>query len=301
MSRKALPSTKVGRKSKYSPSTVKKIETTLIKTGSHDAAIKAVGVAASTYWAWRHRHPEFAEILTQALEKFHKLQVRDRLDLKEKAIDSLERLLTERKVTRKEKTTKSIKDKKTGHILDIVEVTESEKTYIRDPSFAAIEKVIGRKELEYLVLNKALKDGLADPQAPLFEQIFGKWGESVKHEKWGTNPFSDAIDLAKLRILQAETQQRFETGLSSFDEYQDAVISQSKAFHYIKSNMEDRSRKMFGKSSYAEILEEIDQFIQLYINTIEEVINDVGISRKQIPAEVTRRVKERVESRFKPE
>jgi len=280
---------KRGRKSKDTPELRKIIEKALIETRSHKTAYQSAKISPQTYFRWIRDNRDFSEFITRAMEKFDKLDVRNRLDLKEKAIDSLEQLLTPREIISQRSYIYTTRDAN-GNIIGTKERKEIRKV-VRDPNFYAIEKVLGKRELEYLILNKALLEGKEQRDAPLFQQIFGKYGSALKEENWGDNIFSESIDLLRIRYLQAETQRQFENGLISFDEYNRMVTEQSKAYVFIKDNLESRATNLIKGYTPEEIIMQIKRFVFMVIKTIEEVVNDVNVDRKDIPSELARKIK----------
>lgn len=281
--------TKRGRKSKDTPELRKKIETALVKTGAHKLAIEEAGISGQTYFRWLKEKSDFSEFVRRARERFDKLDVRHRVDLRERAVEGLEWMLSKRIVEVEKKRVITDRDEngnKTGshEVIEIKKVT-------RDPAWSAIEKVIGRRDLEYLILNKALKDGATDHDAPLFKRIFGQYGKESISEDWGENIFSESIDLMRIRMLQAETQERYEAGLLPLEEYHDLVTEQSKSFVYIKEKIENRAAKLIEGYTPEEILLQIKNYMFLVIKTLKEVVEDVGIDRKDISDEFARRIK----------
>ncbi len=280
---------KRGRKSKDTPELRKKIEQALVKTGAHKFAIKEAGICKDTYYHWIKTKPDFSDFVGRARERFDKLDVRHRVDLRERAVEGLEWSLTKRVVEVEKKRVITDRDgdgNKTGSH-EIIEI----KKVIRDPNWNAIEKVIGRRELEYLILNKALKDGTTDHDAPLFKRIFGQYGKESISEDWGENILSESIDLMRIRILQAETQEKYEAGLMPLEEYHTLVTEQSKSFVFIKEKIENRAAKLIEGYTPEEILLQIKNYMFLVVKTIKEVVDDVGISRKDISDEFARRIK----------
>jgi len=281
--------TKRGRKSKDTPERRKKIETALVKTGAHKFAIEEAGISKQTYFRWLKDNKEFSEFVAQARNRFDKLDVRNRVDLRERAVEGLEWLLTKRVVEVEKKRIITERDEN-GNKTGTNEVVEIKKV-TRDPNWYAIEKVIGRRELEYLILNKALKDGKADHDAPLFKRIFGQYGKDSITEDWGENIFSESIDLMRIRILQAETQEKYEAGLLPLEEYHDLVTEQSKSFVFIKEKIENRAAKLIEGYTPEEILMQIKNYMFLVVKTIKDVVDDVDIDRKDISDEFARRIK----------
>jgi len=165
------------------------------------------------------------------------------------------------------------------------------KEITRDPSFAVIEKVLGRREIEYIVLNKALKEGKEDPKAPIFKRIFGAWGQDEFSEDFKENIFSDSIDLIKLRQIQAETQNRYDQGRLPFEEYEKMVQEQSKAFVAIKDKIERRAMGLVEGYSPQELILQVREFTNRLLKLLDETVNDTGIRRKDIPAELARKIR----------
>lgn len=57
---------KTGRKSKYTPERVKKIVQLIEEGNFADTSAKLAGIGESTFYQWKQRHEEFAEVIKKA-------------------------------------------------------------------------------------------------------------------------------------------------------------------------------------------------------------------------------------------
>lgn len=281
-------------KSKKTETLMALIEKAIVDTGRYKEAIEIAGIHPSTFSRWIKTDTKFRQMVTHALERHDKLNLRSRTDLKEKAVASLESLLSERKVKKSE--VKIIKNyDKSGKLLGHKEET-IQRDVIRDPSYYAIEKVLGKREIEYIVLSKAIEQGKEDKDSPVFKRIFGDWGkDNVLTDGFEDNIFSDTIDLIKLRQAQLETQKRYDQGRLSFEEWEKMVRDQSKDYVTMKDKIERRAIGLIEGYTPQELIMQIRQFTFMIIQTLEEVINDVGIDRADIPAELGRKIRKKSE------
>ncbi len=280
-------------KSKKTPDRLKIIEETIAECGKDKEAIANAKIGKQTFYKWINTDRDFANLVAGAHKRFENLNLRNRLDLREKAVESLEWLLSKKEIKKDEVTIIKQFDKE-GQALGHNEITKR-KTVTRDPSFAVIEKVLGRREIEYIVLNKAINEGKEDPNAPLFKRLFGDWGHDELTEHMEENIFSDSIDLIKLRQIQAETQKRFDQGLLPFEEYEKMVQDQSKSYITLKDKIERRAMGLVEGYSPQELILQIRQFTHMLLTQLDETVNDLGIDRADIPAELSRKIKARTE------
>lgn len=280
--------------SKKTESTLKLIEKTIVDTGRYKDAIELVGVHPSTFSRWLKKDASFRQMVKRAVDRHAKLNLRNRTDLKEKAVASLEMLLVERKVKKNQVKITKLYDKNgklSGHREETIQ-----KDIVRDPSYYAIEKVLGKREIEYIVLNKAIEAGKEDKDSPIFKRIFGDWGkDNTITDGFEDNIFSDTIDLIKLRQAQLETQNRYDQGRLSFEEWEKMVRDQSKDYVTMKDKIERRAMGLIEGYTPQELIMQIRQFTFMLIHTLEEVVNDIGIDRANIPAELGRKIRQKSE------
>ena len=290
--RKSCRKEKQVAKSKKTPERINIIEKTIIDTGSEKTAFEKAKISKTTFQNWKKNDMSFMNLVTRAHKRFENLNLRNRTDLREKAVESLENLLTERKVDRDQVKITKFFDKDgnmTGHKEETIR-----KTVVRDPSYYAIEKVLGKREIEYIVLNKAIQDGKEDKDSPLFKRMFGDWGEHSRELKgFEDNIFSDTLDLIKLRHIQAETMKRYDQGRLSFEEWELMTRNQSKDYISVKDKIERRAMGLIEGYTPQELLLQIKQFVFMLNKTLEEVVNDIGINRQDIPAELSRKIKQK--------
>jgi hypothetical protein len=74
---------KMGRKTKYVESTIKKIEQSLANGFPRTVACAAGGICQETYYRWRNLHPEFAERMDVAVGKSEEALVRRMMEAAE--------------------------------------------------------------------------------------------------------------------------------------------------------------------------------------------------------------------------
>ncbi len=282
-------------RSKKTPERMKLIEKVIIDTGSNKTAFEEANIAKVTFHSWVNKDKNFANLVTQAHKRFENLNLRNRTDLREKAVNSLELLLVEREIKKDYvKITKSYdRDKKLiGHKEETVR-----KTVVRDPSFYAIEKVLGKREIEYIVLNRAIQEGKEDKDAPLFKKIFGEWGKENSDllEGFEDNIFSETIDLLKFRHIQSETMTRYNQGRLSFEDWEEMTRKQSKDYLAISDKIERRAMGLIDGYTPHELLLQIKQFTFTVIQSLEEVVNDIAIDRPDIPEAVARKIRQKAE------
>lgn len=289
--KKSISSRNSRKPIKYTPDIAGKVEEFLRLTGSPMIAIENANIARSTYYKWKKTHPEFRDMISNALMDFKKITNKSRPDMFVKALDSIEKLIVPRKVKKVTKIRKRILNEESGEEVSLIEEKEIISEEIRDPSWSAIEKIIGTTELRKIVSNKLKSDSI-NLSDDIFQLILGVWVEQNDiGYNYDGNILSDQIDLLKIRSLQAVTQRAYDENTIGIDKYNRMVIEQSKAFSEIRNRVEQRDNKLGEGKSYMTIRDETVVLMQTMINILADVVNDTAIIRSDIAYEFVARVK----------
>lgn len=280
-------------KSKYTKDRLRKIENALVRTGSDKVAMAEAGISKTTYFAWIQDKSDFSDLRTRARERHIELQVRTHPELEQKAVETLEKFLSPRQVTRNKEESKVIVDRETGEPIRVLEVKRTKMTEEREPDLNAVMKVLGPGPLETVLYRIALRKALEDPEGDLYERLFGKGGTLRPDKEWGDNVVADSVDLAKLAELRKRTEERYASGTMSFEEYHKAILDQAKISSMIQTQIETRAQRSIGELSYHEVIGQVRKFIELVMRVVDEVVNDVSVKKEDIRYEITRRVRER--------
>lgn len=273
------------------PENIQKARIAIRNSGKISSCDAILNANSSTILKWRKKFPKFGQAIRQALEEHKILTNKVHPEFHVMAMANLMILLQDRPMKEERETEVEIKDVKTGEIISIKR-TRTTKRYTREPTWHAIEKVLGKKQL-HKIIYETVKDSRGIENLSIVNQIFGEWIDSeILGSQWNGSIFNDMLDLMLIRTLQAETRRRYENGDMSFKEYNETTLEQTKRYGSIANNREKRAIKLLKGQSYFEILDMMQAQIQDIINIVEEVCNDVNIKKREIPNAVFEKVRE---------
>lgn len=276
-------------------------------SGKIDTAVEIFGVARQTVYRWIKVYPQLGDKVSHAMAEHKKLIDTNQPEFFVTAVADIKLLLEDREL----KTT-TVKRKRIVPVVDdmefdleaddiedkvpedktitLIEEDITIKKYIREPSWQAIEKVLGKKQLRNIIYdhlhNRTNINGVG-----MVSKMFGAWMEdSDLDDKWNGSLINDVLDLMLIRTVQAEIRTEYEAGGMELEEYTKLIMDTTKNFGYIAHNRESRAIKLLGGKSFSEIMDGVQVQIQVMIDMMEAVVNDVDIKRKQIPTEVLKRI-----------
>lgn len=291
-----------------------KLYTSVRDIGNISNAPAIFGVARSTIHTWNNKYKVLQDTVSHALTQHEKLRNREHPEFFTQAMSVVEIMIHDRKMvevtttrerlvtvpedTDMDMTAEELEELEQALLEDddfpsskVIKETTKTRRYIREPNWAAIEKVLGKKDLRNIVMGIANNN--ITTRTNLIKKMFGKWSKSDDlGERWDGNMFNDMIDLMTLRTLQMDTRASFETGELTIEEYSKLVAEQAKTYGYIMHNRESRALKLLKGHSYSDLMDLFKAQIKNISNMVETVCSDVSINRKQIPDEVYNRLQD---------
>ncbi len=309
-----LPTKKLKLPAILTPENIQKSIRAVRYSGKYVTISEVLEVHNTTVVKWRKKFPEFAAAISHAMDE-HKLLIQtNHPEFFFMAVDGIKKLLNdreivevtiirERMVTVPEDTDMDLSEEEMAQLeKELAEdddfpsskvIKESTKTrrYIREPTWPAIEKVLGKKQLRNIIYE-SLGEKNSFKKVGLLNHLFSNWmkNDEIGGTKWNGSIFNDMVDLMILRALQAETKQKYESGELAFEEYHKFTVEQTKNYGYIAHNRESRAIKLLEGHSFSEIVDSFQKQNQDFINVVEAVCNDVSIHRNQIPNEIVKRI-----------
>lgn len=282
-----------------------KLYTSVRSLGNLSEAAGILGVSYPTVHKWKNKHSILRDTLSHAMEDHNILTQVEHPEFFIQAMHNIDVLLHDRilkEVTIKRKVITPVRDDELDLEADELIVAKGEKVHLveedvtirkhtREPTWAAIEKILGKKELRHIVFSK-IKNGSTVQGIALINSQFNNWILNDKLSKeWNGSLLNDVLDLLMIRALQAETRQLYEDGELPFETYSTIILNTTKNYGYIAHNRESRALKLLEGKSFAEILDTVKAQLQNWMNVVEAVCNDVSIDRKLIPSEIHKRIK----------
>lgn len=299
---------------KINKESLDKLYVSVRSLGNLSEAASILGIVRTTVHSWRKKFPILDDTISHAMEDHKILTTSEHPEFFMQAMKNIGILLNDREIvevtTTRERMISVPKDADMGMSekefaalekeLDedkdfpsakvIKEITKTRR-YIREPSWVAIEKVLGKKELRHIVYSK-IKNGSTVQGIALINSQFNNWILNDKLSKeWNGSLLNDVLDLLMIRALQAETRQLYDEGELPFETYSTIILNTTKNYGYIAHNRESRALKLLEGKSFAEILDTVKAQLQNWMNVVEAVCNDVSIDRKLIPSEIHKRIK----------
>lgn len=300
------PSKKSKTPPKLNKKNLDKLYISVRNNGNIAEAPEIFGIGRTTVHSWKNRYKVFSDTISHAMADHKTLTTSEHPEFFIQAMHNIEILLNDRvmrDVTTKRKIITPVRDDELDLEADELKVAKGEKIvlieeditirkFIREPTWFALEKVLGKKELRHIVYSK-IKNGSTVQGIALINSQFNNWilNDNLKKE-WNGSLLNDVLDLLMIRALQAETRQLYENGELPFETYSTIILNTTKNYGYIAHNRESRALKLLEGKSFAEILDTVKAQLQNWMNTVEAVCNDVSIERTLIPSEIHKRIKD---------
>lgn len=307
--KKRVPSSRTRKTSpKLNKENLAKLYTSVRNSGNIAEAPEIFRIGRTTVHVWKNKYKIFRDTISHAMEDHKILTSSEHPEFFIQAMKNIEILLKDRElkdVTIKRKrivpvvdddsldlAADDIEDKvPEGKTITLIEEDITIRKYIREPTWGAIEKILGKKELRHIVYSK-IKNSSSVQGLALINHQFNNWILNDKLSKeWNGSLLNDVLDLLMIRALQAETRQLYEDGELPFETYSNIILNTTKNYGYIAHNRESRALKLLEGKSFAEILDTVKAQLQNWMNVVEAVCNDVSIERTLIPSEIHKRIK----------
>ena len=157
---------------------------------------------------------------------------------------------------------------------------------IREPNFNAIEKVLGKRDLQYLTKINMQKKG--NDNALILERIFENIliGNKINSQ----DLYELGIDLLLIRKFQAQTIEAYNQGEMSILEYNNAMEKLSKTFTQIHRNREDIAFRHVGNQTAEENRKQRQDWIYLVYEALHEIVDNENIERSELLKEFQKKM-----------
>lgn len=270
---KTLAKNKGGRKTKYTPEFLVRLEKSILITGSLEIAQKESGISHTTFYNWKKNKPEVQEVIDRAMRARERFGQKEFLPELYKAFGGLNELLTgyTKELKKTEKTT--LYNDATKQELDTINLKVTTQEVYYPPQIRAIEKVIGSNNIRNNVYIRAVENETLKGEGELFKLIFGNLtDDEIMGDYNGVFVLRVQLDMMKIRYMEAHIQREYDKGNISMEQWVDLTGKLRKDYAFISDKLETRSQKLFKGKSYSEIVLQVNTMWQAVVEVFEEAV-----------------------------
>ena len=289
--RKPAPNVK-----RFTPEIAQLAGNIMLRTGIAKSVYEELGVAKTTFFAWRKKHPELEESLALACERRRKYIDKEFMGETDQAFTGLNELLIGMTKTLTKTEREVLIDDKTGKETKVLKVKTSEQEHYYRPDMRAIEKVLGPHGVRFNVYLKAIEDHVLEKDSELYKLVFGELAQDETFDQFtGVFVLRVQVDMVKIRLMEAMVQREYDRGNISIDQWVDFTAKLRRDYTQISDRMETRAQKLLDGHSYQEVVLRVEDVWRSVIGIVEENIGKTykregGRRPYTIPADIQKLV-----------